>query len=142
MTFEDMVLGEQNQVSMPWAIKFKISSGLIENVTFRRIKIGMVGDTPWMYPNDKGSAFMIDFFDKSKTAPQTWVRGITFEDISVVSAKNLGHFSGPGSCMEGLTISNVKVSGDKGGGWSGCTGVDPATAKIGEVSPQLKCQGC
>jgi hypothetical protein len=49
---------------MPWAIKFKISSGYISNVTFRRLRIGQVGDTPWMYPNSKAGAFMIDFFDK------------------------------------------------------------------------------
>jgi polygalacturonase len=43
VVFEDMVLGEQSQPSMPWAIKFKISSGNIQNVTFRRIQIGPVG---------------------------------------------------------------------------------------------------
>ena len=49
-----------------------------------------------MYPNDKAAAFMIDFFDKNKTDPQTWVRGVTFEDVSVISAKSIGHFNGPG----------------------------------------------
>ena len=62
VTFEDMVLGEQEAASMPWAIKFKISSGLIRNVSFRNIRIGKVGDTPWMYPQDTAAAFMIDFF--------------------------------------------------------------------------------
>ena len=44
--------------SMPWAVKFKISAGLISNITFRRLRIGKVGDTPWMYPDSKASAFM------------------------------------------------------------------------------------
>lgn len=140
VTFEDMTLGELGKPSMPWAIKFKISSGLIRNVTFRRISIGPVGDTPWMYPQDKAGAFMIDFFDKNSTAPKTWVRGVTFEDISVVSAKVLGHFSGPASCIEGLVFRNVSVGG--GGQWRGCTGVNLATSIVGNVSPPLKCHGC
>jgi len=135
-----MILGDQVKVSMPWAIKFKISSGLIQNVTFRRIRIGMVGDTPWMYPKDSGSAFMIDFFDKNKTDPQTWVRGVTFEDISVVFAKNFGHFSGPGSCIESLTLRNVTVGGH--GSWAGCSGVDLATTTVDALSPRLTCSGC
>ena len=138
--FEDMILGDQLTPSMPWAIKFKVSSGLIQNVTFRRIRIGRVGDTPWMYPQDKASAFMIDFFDRNKTAPQTWVRGLTFEDISVVSAKSLGHFSGPASCIEGLVVRNVSVGGP--GGWGGCAGVDLASATVDGVSPPLTCKGC
>ena len=69
--------------------KFKISSGLIENVTFRRIRIGMVGDTPWMYPAARWSAMMIDFNDDRPAGapPGLWARGVVFEDISVVSEK-------------------------------------------------------
>ena len=139
--FEDVTLGDQLTPSMPWAIKFKISSGLIRNVTFRRIRMGPVGNTPWMYPNDRASAFMIDFFDRNATAPQTWVDGVTFEDISVVSAKTLGHFNGPGSCLEGLTVRNVTV-GDRSGGWGGCANVDLASATVEGVSPPLTCRGC
>lgn len=134
-----MVVGDPVTPSMPWAVKFKISSGLISNITLRRLRIGKVGDTPWMYPEDRGQAFMIDFFDKNRTDPKTWVRGLTFEDISVVWAKNLGHFSGPGSCIEGLTVRNVTAGGSSS--W-GCSGVDSASSAIDHVSPPLACQGC
>ena len=140
VTFEDMVLGEQETASMPWAIKFKISSGLIRNVSFRNIRIGKVGDTPWMYPQDTAAAFMIDFFDKNTTDPKTWVQDLTFEDISVVGAKHFGHFSGPATCIEGLVVRNVTIGGV--GEWQGCSGVDNATASIADVSPPLSCRGC
>ena len=140
VVFEDMVLGDFSTPSMPWAIKFKISSGLIQNVTFRRIQIGKVGDTPWMYPDNKASAFMVDFFDNNKTHPTTWVRGLTFEHISVVSAKHIGHVSGPGSCIEGLTVRNVTVGGS--GAWAGCSGVDLKDSVIDGVVPPLVCRGC
>ena len=81
----------------------------------------------------------IDFFDKNKTVPKTWVRGLTFEDISLVSAKSLGHFNGPGSCIDGLTVRNVTVGGR--GAW-GCAGVDPRSSNINDVSPPLSCSGC
>jgi polygalacturonase len=137
--FEDMVLGEMDSPSMPWAVKFKISAGLIRNVTLRRIRIGKVGPTPWMYPSSEGTAFMIDFFDKNKTNPKTWVRGLTFEDITVVSARSLGHFNGPGSCIEGLRVINVTLAGP--GKWA-CEGVDSASSAIRSVSPPLSCNGC
>lgn len=140
VTFEDMTLGEQGQASMPWAIKLKISSGLIENVTFRRITIGPVGDTPWMYPHDKASAFMIDFFDQNRSDPATWVRGLTFEDITVAGAKSIGHFTGPGSCIEGLVVRNVTVAGP--GQWGRCVHVDTTTSTVDNVLPTLTCTGC
>ena len=93
-----------------------------------------------MYPNDKAGAFMIDFFDKNRTHPRTWVRDITFEDISVVSAKTLGHFNGPASCIEGFTVRNVTVGG--AGGWGGCAGVDLKQAAVESVRPALSCHGC
>ena len=58
MCATDKTLGEMDTPSMPWAVKFKISAGLIRNITFRRLRIGKVGDTPWMYPDSKASAFM------------------------------------------------------------------------------------
>ena len=83
---------------------------------------------------------MIDFFDKNRTHPQTWVRDITFEDIHVVSAKTFGHFSGPGSCIEGFTLRNVTVGGV--GGWGGCGGVDLGSATVTAVRPAQNCSGC
>lgn len=160
VTFEDMTLGEMTASSLPWAIKFKISSGVIENVAFRRIQIGPVGNTPWMYPDDHAGAFMIDFFDKNRTNPVTWVHNITFEDISVVSAKTIGHISGPASCIQWLTVRNLTVGRHlttSGGGiadpnersqpkwqsgWGGCNGVDQANSVIDGAVPPLVCGGC
>ena len=94
-----------------------------------------------MYPNaGHAAAFMVDFFDNNKTDPTTWVRGLTFEDISIASVKNLGHFSGPASCIEGLKVHNVTLL-DGHGTW-GCTGVDPRGLVIGDVAPRLACRGC
>lgn len=140
MTFEDIVLGEQLIPSLPWAIKLKISSGFIQNVTFRRIRIGRVGDTPWMYPDDKASAFMLNFFDQNRSAPKTWVQGLTFEDITVAGAKSIGHLTGPGSCLRGLTMRNVTVEGS--GKWTGCGNVESSSSAIEDVVPQLTCGGC
>ena len=155
VTFEDIILGDQATASLPWAIKFKISAGVIENVTFRRIQIGPVGDTPWMYPDDRAGAFMIDFFDHNRSDPVTWVRNIAFEDINVVSAKILGHISGPGSCIDGLIVRNLTVGKGRLNhvnattnilprqlGWGGCTGVDRTDAVIDGVVPPLVCGGC
>merc|ERR1711879_50206 len=110
---EDITLGDPKTATMPWAIKFKITAGFINNVTFRRIRVGKVGDTPWMYPTRGQSAFLIDFADASKTKPKIWAQGITFEDISVVSEKVPSHISGPGSCVFGLTVRNVTLGGSK-----------------------------
>jgi len=139
VVFEDMLLGDPATPTLPWAIKFKISTGLIEDVTFRRIRIGKVGDTPWMYPNARWSAFMIDFTDK-KSPPDMWAQGVTFEDISVVSEKAPSHISGPVSCMKGLTLRNVSLGGTKK--WGSCRNVDLASATLQDVSPPLTCTGC
>eukprot|EP00038_Savillea_parva_P010466 m.190565 g.190565 ORF g.190565 m.190565 type:complete len:478 (-) comp18057_c0_seq1:195-1628(-) len=141
--FEDLVLGNRTTPTLPWAIKFKISSGLIENVTMRRISIGQVGNTPWMYPDAKWSALMIDFDDNratNTTPPQLWARGVTFEDISVVSEKAPSHISGPDTCLTGLTVRNVTLGGTKQ--WGGCQNVDPSSLSVNSVSPPLTCTGC
>eukprot|EP01052_Picozoa_sp_SAG31_P025936 SAG31_NODE_2312_length_5957_cov_14.490611_1_plen_491_part_00 len=141
--FEDMVLGTQTTPTLPWAIKFKISSGLIEDVTFRRIKIGRVGDTPWMYPDAKWSALMIDFDDTrptSSTPPHLWARGVVFEDISVVSEKAPSHISGPDTCLAGLTLRNVTLGDTKQ--WLGCHNVNLSSLTVDSVSPTLTCTGC
>jgi polygalacturonase len=145
--FEDLVLGSPTTPTLPWAIKFKISSGFIENVTFRRISIGQVGNTPWMYPDARWSALMIDFVDMhdnrrpaNATPPQLWARGVTFEDISVVSEKAPSHISGPDTCLTGLTLRNVTLGGSKK--WLGCHNVDLASLTVDRVSPMLTCTNC
>jgi hypothetical protein len=143
VAFEDLVLGEQNRSTLPWAIKFKISTGFIENVAFRRISIGPVGDTPWMYPDAKWSALMIDFDDTrptNATPPHLWARGVLFEDISAVSEKAPSHISGPDTCLEGLTLRNVTLGGSKR--WLGCHNVDLSSLTVDSVSPPLSCTGC
>lgn len=52
---EDSEIGDPRDPlsPVPWAIKFKSHEyfpGSIENVTVRRVRIGAVGPTPWMYP--------------------------------------------------------------------------------------------
>jgi alpha-L-fucosidase len=141
--FEDLVLGDQTTPTLPWAIKFKISSGFIEDVAFRRISIGPVGDTEWMYPNARWSALMIDFDDTrptNATPPHLWARGVVFEDITVVSEKAPSHISGPDTCLEGLTLRNVTLGGSKR--WLGCQNVDLSSLTADDVSPPLTCTGC
>ena len=48
IVFEDMSVGDPTTVTSPWAIKFKVSTGHLRNISFRRIKIGRIGNTPWM----------------------------------------------------------------------------------------------
>ena len=147
VVFEDLVLGSRTTPTLPWAIKFKISSGFIEDVAFRRISIGQVGNTPWMYPDAKWSALMIDFDDThdsrrpaNSTPPQLWARGVNFEDISVVSEKAPSHISGPDTCLQKLTLRNVTLGGSKH--WLGCHNVDLSSLIVDNVSPPLECTGC
>ncbi len=147
VVFEDLVLGNRTTATLPWAIKFKISSGFIEDVVFRRISIGPVGNTPWMYPDAKWSALMIDFDDVhdsrgpgNYTRPQLWARGVVFENIMAVSEKAPSHISGPDTCLEGLTLRNVRLGGSNR--WLGCHNVDLSTLTVDSVSPPLNCTGC
>ena len=93
---------------MPWAIKFKSHEffpGSIINVTVRRIKIGPVGTTPWMYPHGhdgKQGAFALGLTYSGKSPSRhgtPYVQNVTFEDIHVVSAGMPGSVEGlPESC--------------------------------------------
>ena len=56
---EDVSIGDPDTITSPWAIKFKVSSGSLHNLTFRRLQIGKIGDTPWMHPRAPGQAFMM-----------------------------------------------------------------------------------
>ena len=136
-------MGSQTSPTLPWAIKFKISSGVIEDVVFRRIRVGMVGDTPWMYPDARWSALMIDFDDTrptNSTPPHLWARGVLLEDISVVSEKAPSHISGPDTCLAGLTLRNVTLGRTER--WLGCHNVDLSSLVVENVAPPLTCTGC
>ena len=69
------------------------------------------------------------------------MEGLTFEDISVVSVKEVGHFAGPASCIKDLTVRNVSVA-SAGSGWRGCGKVDLSSFVSSGVSPPLTCKGC
>ena len=82
--FEDVSVGDPNTVTSPWAIKFKVSTGLLRNVTFRRLKIGKIGNTPWMYPTRApGDAFHIDV-RPPPNATYSWL-GLEFDHSGLVS---------------------------------------------------------
>lgn len=139
--FEDVMVGDPDQVSSPWAIKFKIHAGDLRNITFRRMALGKIGDTPWMYPSAPGQAFYLDIKeDEHSTVPPT-LDGLTFEDIHIVSVKSIGHIRGPASCVKNLRLHNVTV-GDAGNGWGACSNIDPSTFVAHEVSPALTCSAC
>ena len=141
IVFEDMTVGSPDAVTSPWAIKFKVSTGHLRNITFRRLKIGQIGDTPWMYPTGApGDAFHIDILGKpGATAAPPTMEGLTFEDISVVAVKSVGHITGPvGSLIKNLTLRNISVA-KAGARWGGCRNVDKASLVMENVSPPLDC---
>jgi polygalacturonase len=141
--FEDMQVGSLDAVTSPWAIKFKVSTGSLRNITFRRLRLGRIGDTPWMYPtNAPGDAFHIDIVEHSPPvaghSPPT-IEGLTFEDISVVAVKSVGHISGPaGSLIKSLTLRNITVE-NATASWGACHNVDLASLVMEDVSPPLVC---
>jgi polygalacturonase len=148
--FEDVAVGDPDSVTSPWAIKFKVSTGHLRNITFRRIRIGRIGDTPWMYPTRApGDAFHVDILSrhtagKPPTQPPPTMEGLSFEDISIVAVKGMGHISGdPADCsIKGLTFRNVTAF-DAGSGWGGCSNVDLLSfATQGVVPPLNKCKAC
>ena len=139
--FEDVSVGDPDTVTSPWAIKFKVSAGQLRNITFRRLRIGRIGNTPWMYPaGAPGDAFHIDIRPPpNATRPPPTMDGLTFEDISVVAVTSVGHISGPPAGVRNLTLRNITVQ-DAGSGWGGCGNVDLASFVAEEVSPPLKCK--
>jgi polygalacturonase len=124
--FEDSEIGDPSddpadpQSPVPWAIKFKSHEffpGSIENVTVRRVRVGTVAATPWMFPasSAKGpgafGAFQLGltYSGKPRTHSGTpRVRNVTFEDVHVVSSGFPGRVAGlPESCFDALTFRNV-----------------------------------
>lgn len=95
-----------------------------------------------MYPTHApGDAFHIDIDGKPNAAsPPPTMEGLTFEDISVVAVKSVGHISGPaGSLIKNLTLRNITVE-SAGSGWGGCHNVDLRSLVAEGVSPYLKCK--
>eukprot|EP00729_Bicosta_minor_P011508 gene11508-2323_t len=64
--FEDVQVGSPDVVTSPWAIKFKVDTGALRNITFRRLRLGRIAGA---------------------TVPPPTMEGLTFEDISVVAVK-------------------------------------------------------
>ena len=107
---EDSVIGDPHDAQagqVPWAIKFKSHEffpGPIVNVTVRRVTIGAVGPTPWMYPAHLArapfGAFQLGLTYAGVPAHRSgtpFVRNITFEHIRVLSAGSPGMVAGPPS---------------------------------------------
>lgn len=111
---EDCRIGASDHVTVPWAIKFKSHQyypGPIENVTVRRVAIGMSGPTPWMYPTYGGGVWELGLSYGGRPPAHSFgaprVRNITFEDISVVSGRPGSIVGLNNSCFEYLTFKNV-----------------------------------
>lgn len=135
-------------VTSPWAIKFKSHRyfpGPMENITIRRIEMGKIGPTPWMYPKAAGSAFLLGLSYGGKPPARgrpgkPRFRNVTFEDISVVSAGVAGRIEGlPEDCLEGLTLRNIDVIGGRAT-WI-CNNVDLNSLMVSNVNPSVSCMG-
>eukprot|EP00947_MAST-08B_sp_MAST-8B-sp1_P002835 g2835.t1 len=136
--------------SVPWAFKFKSHQyfpGPIENVTVRRIRVGHVGPTPWMYPDPSKaySAWQLALSYGGKPPAHRSgvprVRNVTFEDIHVSSSGGPGAINGlPGAgCMEGLTFRNVSFGAlTQAKHWS-CENVQASTFRQQGVVPAISC---
>ena len=151
--FEDSTIGTPGDASapVPWALRFKSHrwfSGPIENITVRRIAIGVVGSTPWMYPTGRGGVWQLGLTYGGKE-PSPWsglfprVRNVTFEDVTVDAADYAGQIHGLNdSCFEHLTFRNVSIRGGSAasglsadeGGWS-CAYVQQSTFVTESVTP-------
>ena len=144
----DDLLTIYRQITSPWAIKFKSHRyfpGPMENITIRRIEMGKIGPTPWMYPKAAGSAFLLGLSYGGKPPARgrpgkPRFRNVTFEDISVVSAGVAGRIEGlPEDCLEGLTLRNIDVIGGRAT-WI-CNNVDLNSLTVTNVHPSVSCMG-
>lgn len=147
--FEDSTIGDPYTVTSPWAIKFKSHRyypGPMENITIRRIVMGKIGPTPWMYPNASGSVLLLGLTYQGGSPPSKGRSGkpifknVTFEDITVMSAGVAGQIQGvPEDCLQGLTLRNISVL-DGQANWI-CNHVDLNTLTISNVYPPVSCSG-
>jgi hypothetical protein len=119
----------------------------MENITIRRIEMGKIGPTPWMYPKAPGSAFLIGLSYGENTKPphnkrsgKPLFRNVTLEDISVVSAGVAGQIRGfPEDCLEGLSLRNITVLG--GAARWNCDNIDLDSLAVSNVRPPVSCRG-
>ena len=154
--FEDSTIGDPHDDvagQVPWAFKFKSHEyfpGSIENVTVRRINVGAVKPTPWMYPASRArkplGAFALGLTYAGKApvhrsgVPRA--RNITFEDIYIKSAQAPGSIVGlPESCFQGLRFVNVSFGAIENSSTWGCKDVDAESfVHVGVVPPFGTCQ--
>ncbi len=137
--FEDSTIGDTNDDvagQVPWAFKFKSHDffpGSIENVTVRRINVGPVKPTSWMYPASRAhaplGAFQLGLTYSGKPpsirSGTPYVRNITFEDIFIKSSQSPGSVSGlPESCFQGLRFINVSFGAIENSSEWGCKNVE------------------
>mmetsp|Transcript_27325 Transcript_27325/g.64038 ORF Transcript_27325/g.64038 Transcript_27325/m.64038 type:complete len:575 (+) Transcript_27325:49-1773(+) len=146
--FEDSTIGDPDTITSPWGIKFKSHRyypGPMENITIRRIEMGRIGPTPYMYPTIKGAAFLLGLgYGKKKTpdhrSGKPLFRNVTLEDITVASADIAGQIVGfPEDCLQGLTLRNISVRGGTDD-WR-CEKVDLDSLEISDVYPPVTCKG-
>jgi hypothetical protein len=147
--FEDSTIGDPNTVTSPWAIKFKSHRyypGPMENITIRRIEMGRIGPTPWMYPRAAGSAVVIGLDYGDHTTPpegrsgKPLFKNVTFQDIAAISAGVAGQIRGfPEDCLEGLSMKNVSIEGGTAR-WN-CAYIDLDSLVLENVHPPATCRG-
>ena len=118
----------------------------MENITIRRIVMGKLGPTPWMYPKAAGSAFLIGLsygeppVPGNKRAGKPLFRNVTLQDISVVSAGVAGQILGyPEDCLQGLSLKNITVLG--GSAHWRCENIDLDSLDVSNVHPPVTCTG-
>mmetsp|Transcript_14668 Transcript_14668/g.40778 ORF Transcript_14668/g.40778 Transcript_14668/m.40778 type:complete len:141 (-) Transcript_14668:2435-2857(-) len=116
----------------------------MENITIRRISMGKIGPTPWMYPTAAGSALLLGLTYGEKPPARRrgmpLFRNVTIEDIDVVSAGMAGRIEGlPEDCLEDLTLRNVEVRGGTAR-WL-CRNVDLSSLVVSNVHPSVSCTG-
>jgi polygalacturonase len=144
---ENSRIGSTDEVTSPWAIKFKSHRyfpGPMENITIRNVVIGKIGPTPWMYPTFPGYAFQVGLSYSDSHSQQRsgspLFRNVTFEDIVVITAGVAGSFHGlPEDCLQGLILRNVSVLGGEAR-WT-CDNVDLSSFIGDNVFPSLICNG-
>ena len=136
------------QVTSPWAIKFKghrYYPGPMENIMIRRINMGQIGPTPYMYPDRPGTVFVIVLSYSNHTAPRNrsgkpLFRNVTIQDISAASAGVAGEIMGfPEDCLEGLALENIHIHGGNSD-WI-CKYIDLQSLTVSNVEPPVFCEG-
>ena len=78
--------------------------------------MGELGPNPWMYPDQPGSAFIIELSyghpPPKRRSGSPLFRNVTFENISVELAGKAGHKVGfPEDCLQGLSLRNITIKG-------------------------------